>query len=198
VALISGALIWLPFIGAFLAVVPPLLLVAVVSPPEQLLIKLAIVGLLLGAAQHLVLNVLAPRIFGQHMNVPTLVLFAALLLGAGEGGVWGAFFAGPVVAVGYAMFEVFYERFSAGSPLFQSDDFDDESNEDRPDEAAASPPTPRAGRWPPIPGSGMSSYAPSDTLGASEAAHPPAAPANGNGQRGAPRPKRTRDVNGVE
>lgn len=99
VALVSGALIWLPFIGAFLAVVPPLLLVAVVTPSHLLLIKLALLGLLLGAAQHIALNLIAPRIFGQHMRVPTLILFAALLLGAGEGGVWGAFFAGPVVAV---------------------------------------------------------------------------------------------------
>lgn len=122
VALVSGALIWLPFIGAFLAVAPPLLLVAVVTPPQLLLVKLALLGLLLGAAQHIVLNVIAPRIFGQHMRVPTLILFAALLLGAGEGGVWGAFFAGPVIAVAYAMIEVVYERVSAGSPLFQNDE----------------------------------------------------------------------------
>lgn len=122
VALISGALIWLPFIGAFLAVAPPVLLVAVTTPADQLLIKLAILVLLLGAAQHIVLNVMAPRIFGQHMRVPTLLLFAALLVGAAEGGVWGAFFAGPVVGVMYAMFEVFYERFSAASPLFQTDE----------------------------------------------------------------------------
>ncbi|MGH2503281.1 MAG: AI-2E family transporter [Ktedonobacterales bacterium] len=121
VALISGALIWLPFIGAFLAVVPPLLLVAVVTPSHLLLIKLAILGLLLGAAQHIALNLIAPRVFGQHMRVPTLILFAALLLGAGEGGVWGAFFAGPVVAVAYAILEVFYGRFSASSALFQGE-----------------------------------------------------------------------------
>ena len=129
VALISGALIWLPFIGAFLAVVPPILLVAVVTPSNLLLIKLAILALLLGAAQHIALNLIAPRIFGQHMRVPTLILFAALLLGAGEGGVWGAFFAGPVVGVAYAMLEVFYGRFSASSTLFQA--------EQRPDEELA-------------------------------------------------------------
>lgn len=126
VALISGALIWLPFIGAFLAVVPPILLVAVATPSDLLLIKLAILGLLLGAAQHIALNLIAPRIFGQHMRVPTLILFAALLLGAAEGGVWGAFFAGPVVGVAYAMLEVFYGRFSASSALFQPDQRPDE------------------------------------------------------------------------
>lgn len=126
IALISGALIWLPFIGPFLAVVPPILLVAVATPSDLLLIKLAILGLLLGAAQHIVLNVIAPRIFGQHMRIPTLILFAALLLGASEGGVWGAFFAGPVVGVAYAMLEVFYGRFSASSALFQPEQPPDE------------------------------------------------------------------------
>jgi predicted PurR-regulated permease PerM len=121
VALISGALIWLPFIGAFLAVIPPLLLVAVVTPSDLLLLKLAVLALSLGAAQHIALNLIAPRILGQHMRVPTLILFAALLLGAYEGGVWGAFFAGPVVAVAYAILEVFYGRFSASSALFQSE-----------------------------------------------------------------------------
>jgi predicted PurR-regulated permease PerM len=208
VALISGALIWLPFIGAFLAVAPPLLLVAVVTPPDQLLIKLAIVGLLLGAAQHIVLNVMAPHLFGQHMRVPTLVLFAALLLGAGEGGVWGAFFAGPVVAVGYAMFEVFYERFSAGSPLFQDDDIEDDPNEarldERLDEVAAEAPKPRsrqADRPPPAAGKGAPrtpadradvADIPADGSGV-EPPRPLEAPKNGNGQRGTPHPDGARD-----
>jgi len=215
VALVAGALIWLPFIGAFLAVAPPLLLVAVVTPPDQLLIKLAIVGLLLGAAQHIVLNVMAPHLFGQHMRVPTLVLFAALLLGAGEGGVWGAFFAGPVVAVGYAMFEVFYERFSAGSPLFQDDDIEDEPNEqrldERLDEVSAGASKSRADRAeqadkPPPAADKGASRAPADTSAetpaadmpaASEVPAPPGAPANGNGSRGTPQPKGVRDTNSV-
>lgn len=132
IALVAGALIWLPFIGPFLAVAPPLLLIAVVTPPSQLLIRLALVGVLLGAAQHIVLNVMAPRIFGQHMRVPTLILFAALMLGAAEGGVWGAFFAAPVIGVAYAMLEVFYERFCAVSPLFR-----EERGKDAPDNRAA-------------------------------------------------------------
>ncbi len=120
VALLSGVLMLLPFIGTFLAVVPPALLVALQSPNDGLVLKLVILIFALAAAQHVVLNLLAPRIFGAHMNVPTLILFAALLLGAKEGGVWGAFFAGPVVGVIYAMFAAFYERFAQKSTLFQT------------------------------------------------------------------------------
>ncbi|MGH2515397.1 MAG: AI-2E family transporter [Ktedonobacterales bacterium] len=121
-AVLSGILMLLPFIGVFLAILPPALLIVLSSPADGLLIKLLILVILLGAAQHLVLNLLAPRIFGQHMGVPTLVLFAALLLGAQQGGVWGAFFAAPVIGVGWAMFEVFYERFQSNSDLFQDPD----------------------------------------------------------------------------
>lgn len=128
-AILGGILMLLPFIGVFLAILPPALLVAISSPTNGLIIKLIILVIALGAAQHLVLNLLAPRIFGHHMGVPTLVLFAALLLGAQQGGVWGAFFAAPVVAVAWAMFEVFYERFQSKSDLFQPPDAyeDDES-----------------------------------------------------------------------
>jgi len=120
VAILSGIIMLLPFIGVFLAILPPALLVLLQTPQNEVVIKLIILVIALGAAQHVVLNLMAPKIFGQHMGVPALVLFAALLLGAKEGGVWGAFFAGPIVAVGYAMFEVFYVRFANRSPLFQA------------------------------------------------------------------------------
>ena len=52
------------------------------------------------------------------MGVHPLLLFAGLLIGAKFGGVWGALFAGPVVAIAYAMFEVFYDRYQRSSPHF--------------------------------------------------------------------------------
>lgn len=120
VSLISGALMLLPFIGAVLAVVPPALLVLLQESPDQIVIKLIVLLIALVLAQQLVLNLIAPRIFGKHMGVPTLILFAALLIGIHQGGVWGAFFAGPLVAIAYAMFEVFYARLAANSALFQA------------------------------------------------------------------------------
>jgi predicted PurR-regulated permease PerM len=142
VAIVSGIIMLLPFIGVFLAIFPPALLVLLQTPQDEVVIKLIILVIALAAAQHVVLNLMAPKIFGQHMGVPTLVLFAALLLGAKEGGVWGAFFAGPIVAVGYAMFEVFYVRFANRSTLFQA--FGEEQGE----YGTAPPhtlPTPRTG-----------------------------------------------------
>ncbi len=120
VAILAGIVIVLPFFGPFLSVIPPALLVILQSPPNQtLLIKLVVLIFALAAAQHIVINLLGPRIFGSNIGVDPIILFAVLLIGAKVGGVWGAFFAGPVAAVLYAMVETFYDRFAATSPLFK-------------------------------------------------------------------------------
>lgn len=137
VSLISGAIMLLPFIGAFLAIAPPTLLVLLQTPPNQILFKVVLLIFLLAVAQHIVLNLMAPKIFGHHLGVPTLVLFAALLLGAKEGGVWGAFFSAPVIGVAYAMFEVFYERWSSKSALFQASSPDDTATDAPPSDEAS-------------------------------------------------------------
>lgn len=118
VALICGLLMLLPFIGTFLAVAPPIALVLLQSTQDQLVGNLVILIVALIVAQQITLQVIAPRVFGSTMGVHPLLLFAGLLLGAKVGGVWGAFFAGPIVAIAYSMFEVFYDRYQRSSPLF--------------------------------------------------------------------------------
>ncbi len=118
VALVCGVLMLLPFIGTFLAVVPPVALVLLQSPANQLIPNLLILVVALIISQQITLQIVAPRVFGSTMGVHPLLLFAGLLIGAKLGGVWGAFFAGPVVAVAYAMFDVFYDRYQRSSPHF--------------------------------------------------------------------------------
>jgi len=77
--------------------------------------------LLLIVAQQIALQLIAPRVFGKTLGINPLILFAALLLGAKWGGVWGAFFAGPIVAVFAAVGEIFYDRYTRKLPLFQPD-----------------------------------------------------------------------------
>jgi predicted PurR-regulated permease PerM len=119
VAILAGLLLILPFVGPFLAVIPPALQVILQGPDSQAFIKLAVLLLFMIAGQWLVLQLLAPRIMGDHMGVNPLILFAALLLGAKLGGVWGAFFGAPIAGVATAMFDVFYGRFTQKSELFQ-------------------------------------------------------------------------------
>jgi len=118
VALLAGLFMLLPFIGPFLAVIPPIVLVLLQTPPDQVILKLFILGITLFLAQQLVFQIIAPRVMGSSIGLHPLLLFAALLIGAKEGGVWGAFFAAPILAVAVAMFQVFYDRFAATSPLF--------------------------------------------------------------------------------
>lgn len=132
VALVCGLLVILPFIGPFLALVPPVVLVLLQTDPAQLPINLAILIVGLFLAQQITFQVIAPRVFSSHLGVSPLLLIAALLIGAREGGVWGAFFAAPVVAVAYAMFEVFYQRFRRLSSLYP-----DQPEPDAPDTPTA-------------------------------------------------------------
>ena len=127
VALICGLLVILPFIGPFMAVAPPVALVLLQTSPADLPLKLILLIIGLIIAQQITFQIIAPRVFSSHLGVSPLLLIAALLIGAKEGGVWGAFFAGPIVAIAYAMFEVFYERFRRSSSLFPDSPDDPDS-----------------------------------------------------------------------
>jgi predicted PurR-regulated permease PerM len=118
-SLLAGLIMMIPFIGSFGAFVPPLLLVLLQTPNDQLFGKVLVLVILLIVAQQIALQLIAPRVFGKTLGVNPIILFAALLLGAKLGGVWGAFFAGPIVAVLYTVVETFYDRFAETSPLFE-------------------------------------------------------------------------------
>jgi predicted PurR-regulated permease PerM len=117
-SLLAGLIMMIPFIGSFGAFVPPLLLVLLQTPNDELLGKVLVLVILLIVAQQITLQLIAPRVFGKTLGVNPIILFAALLLGAKWGGVWGAFFAGPIIAVIATIGETFYDRFTRTSSLF--------------------------------------------------------------------------------
>jgi predicted PurR-regulated permease PerM len=119
-SVLAGLIMMIPFIGSFGAFVPPLLLVLLQTPNDELIGKVLVLVLLLIVAQQIALQLIAPRVFGKTLGINPLILFAALLLGAKWGGVWGAFFAGPIVAVFATVGETFYDRFTGKLPLFKS------------------------------------------------------------------------------
>jgi predicted PurR-regulated permease PerM len=97
-SVVAGFFMLLPFIGPFLAVVPPLA-VAAVTKPDSFLIVLAAVFVL----QQVVINVLSPRLMSQSVGLHPLLVFVAVLGGAKVAGVWGALFGVPIVAVAATM-----------------------------------------------------------------------------------------------
>ncbi len=117
-ALLAALLLMVPFIGPVLALIPPALLVILQTPPRSMLLHLVIVVVALFVAQQIVMQVVAPRVMSAHVGLHPILLFAALLVGAQEGGVWGAIFAGPIAAVMVAMLDTFVERFQRTSPLY--------------------------------------------------------------------------------
>jgi predicted PurR-regulated permease PerM len=117
-AILAGVLMLIPFIGPFLAVVPPSLMVLLQSPPGDVVRSLILVVVLLVIAQQITMQIIAPRVMSAHVGLHPLLLFAALLVGAKESGAWGAVFAGPIAAVLVAMLQTFFERFKQTSGLY--------------------------------------------------------------------------------
>jgi predicted PurR-regulated permease PerM len=117
-ALLAAFLMLIPFIGPFLAVVPPVVAVLLQSPPDVLVRNIVIALIALFVAQQITMQGVAPRVMSAQVGLHPLLLFAALLVGAEEGGVWGAVFAGPVAAVIVAMLDTFFERFQRASGLY--------------------------------------------------------------------------------
>jgi predicted PurR-regulated permease PerM len=117
-ALVAAVIMLIPFIGPFLAIVPPLMLVALQTPSSQLIGSLVIVLIALIIAQQITMQIIAPRVMSAQVGLHPLVLFAALLIGARESGAWGALFAVPVAAVLIAMLDTFFERFQQRSALY--------------------------------------------------------------------------------
>lgn len=118
ISLIAGLVMIIPFVGPFLALVPPMALALLEVQQQDVLKTLIILLIALFIAQQIVMQVLAPRIMSQGVGLHPLWLFAALLIGAKEAGVWGAFFAAPVAALIAVILRTAYDRWSSSSPLY--------------------------------------------------------------------------------
>lgn len=118
ISLIAGLIMIIPFAGPFLALVPPMALTLLEVAPADALRTELILLVILFVEQQIVMQGLAPRIMSQGVGLHPLWLFAALLLGAKEAGVWGAFFAAPVAALLAVVAREIYDRWAITSPLF--------------------------------------------------------------------------------
>ena len=107
-SLFAGAILVIPFIGPFLAMVPPLVIAALLGS----LAKFIVVAVALLVLQQLVINVIAPKLLSETVGLPPLLVILAILLGAKLAGVVGAIFGVPVAAVIYAMLLFLYRRSS--------------------------------------------------------------------------------------
>jgi predicted PurR-regulated permease PerM len=104
-SVLSGLLIAIPLIGALFALIPPILVVLVISP-DKLLFLIA----LLFVAQQILFNVVMPRLMGKSVGLHPLLVFAAMLVGATVAGPWGLLFGIPVAGVLASVLQFVYQR----------------------------------------------------------------------------------------
>lgn len=104
-ALIAAFADVIPLVGALIATIP-VTFAAFQESPEQALIVLGA----LVAYQQFEDRFLVPRIFGQTLNLPALVVLLAVLIGAELLGVTGVLLALPGAAAGRVLFDYFMER----------------------------------------------------------------------------------------
>ncbi len=106
VSIFVAIVMLIPFIGPFLALMPPVLVAFLQLPtPNAILVTVVLVAL-----QSAVLNVLSPKIMGEALGMHPLLVFLAMLAGAKVAGVAGAVFGVPIAAVINAMAVFMYRR----------------------------------------------------------------------------------------
>lgn len=98
-----GAIV--PYIGSYIGGIPSTILAFTVSPTVGVLTALTYVVM-----NFIDGNLIAPRVQGQAIRVPPLLIFLAVIGGGQIGGIWGALMAVPMLAVGRVVFDFLVER----------------------------------------------------------------------------------------
>jgi predicted PurR-regulated permease PerM len=90
----------IPYLGAWLGAVPAVLVALTISPGKAVL-----TALLYLVIQQIEGNVLQPRIQGQALNMPSILIFLGVIAGAELAGFIGILFAVPTMAVLKVLFD---------------------------------------------------------------------------------------------
>jgi predicted PurR-regulated permease PerM len=114
-SLLSALVMLIPFLGSYLSLIPPMLLVLLESPVASVGQRALLLFIILFILQQVVLQGIAPRIMGHSIGLHPILTIAALLIGAKEGGVWGAFFAAPIAALLVVFLRELHDRLTASS-----------------------------------------------------------------------------------
>jgi predicted PurR-regulated permease PerM len=103
--LIAGITALIPYLGPFIGAVPAILVGLSIDPGTALLI-----GLLYVLISNVILNVVQPKIVGDAVKLPPLLVIVALIAGFSWGGILGMFVAVPVAATLRIIFDHIYPR----------------------------------------------------------------------------------------
>jgi predicted PurR-regulated permease PerM len=95
----------IPYLGAWLGAIPAVIVALTISPGKAIL-----TALLYLVIQQIEGNVLQPRIQGQALNMPSILIFLGVIAGAEIAGFLGILFAVPTMAVLKVLFDFFRAR----------------------------------------------------------------------------------------
>lgn len=90
----SGILIFVPFFGPPLALIPIVFIAFAFRPDVALLVSVVLV-----VSQTLLVNAIQPRLLRREVGLHPILVLVALLFGAQVAGLWGAIFSIPLCAV---------------------------------------------------------------------------------------------------
>jgi predicted PurR-regulated permease PerM len=102
----------IPLVGAFIAVIPAVLAAFQESPTKSFIV----LGLLL-AYQQFEDRFLVPKIYGQTLNLPAIVVLLAVLVGGELMGIAGILLALPAAAAGRVVLEYYLDRRAGGTGI---------------------------------------------------------------------------------
>ena len=103
--LIAGVTALIPYIGPFIGAVPAILVGLSQSPGQALLIAIAYVII-----PNFYLNFIYPKVMGDAVRLPPILVIVALIAGFSWGGILGMFVAVPIAATLRILFDHIYPR----------------------------------------------------------------------------------------
>jgi predicted PurR-regulated permease PerM len=115
--ILAALIMIIPAIGTTLSMFPPLIVGALALHSWPQFIAFFVI---IYAIQLFIANVVGPRVFSESVGVNTLLTFGALLVGGKLGGLLGAFFAIPLLAVALAVLERVYLHLTRQHPSVES------------------------------------------------------------------------------
>jgi predicted PurR-regulated permease PerM len=103
--LIAGVTALIPYFGPFLGAIPAIL-VGLSQSPETALV----IGLLYLLISNVILNLIYPKVMGDAVKLPPILVIVALIAGFSWGGILGMFVAVPIAATLRILFDHIYPR----------------------------------------------------------------------------------------
>ena len=103
--LIAGITALIPYFGPFLGAIPAILVGLSVSPQSAL-----VIALLYLLISNVILNIVYPKIVGDAVKLPPILVIVALIAGFSWGGILGMFVAVPIAATLRILFDHIYPR----------------------------------------------------------------------------------------